>query len=151
MGATMPIRPENKARYPKDWPAISNRIREREGQKCKWCLAPNFTLIYRGEGLWAGSYMLETGDLHDDKTGEHLGIARGSEYEGKIVQVVLTVAHLDHCPENCTDENLAALCQKCHNTYDMPMRRRGIRERAHKARAIGDLLETGNAPTNRQD
>jgi 5-methylcytosine-specific restriction endonuclease McrA len=112
----MPIRPENKARYPKDWPTISKRIREREGQKCKWCLASN-------------------GEPHP---------ITGS-------RVVLTVAHLDHCPENCTDDNLAALCQKCHNTYDMPMRRRGIRDRAHRARAIGDLLETGNAPTDRQD
>lgn len=31
----MPIRPENKARYPKDWPAISKRIRERSGGRCE--------------------------------------------------------------------------------------------------------------------
>lgn len=136
----MPIRPENKMRYPKDWQTISRRIRERDGQKCKWCGAPNGTIIYRGAGLWAGSYMLETGDCFNDRTGERIGMARGSEYDGYMVRVVLTVAHLDHCPENCAEENLAALCQKCHNTYDMPMRRRGIRERAHKARAIGDLL-----------
>ena len=33
-------------------------------------------------------------------------------------KVVLTVAHLDHTPQNCSDENLRALCQKCHLTYD---------------------------------
>src|SRR3990170_1974736 len=33
-------------------------------------------------------------------------------------KVVLTVAHLDHEPQNCTDENLRALCQRCHLTYD---------------------------------
>jgi 5-methylcytosine-specific restriction endonuclease McrA len=33
-------------------------------------------------------------------------------------KVVLTVAHLDHTPQNCSDENLKALCQKCHLTYD---------------------------------
>ena len=32
--------------------------------------------------------------------------------------VVLTVAHLDHDPQNCADENLRALCQRCHLTYD---------------------------------
>lgn len=32
--------------------------------------------------------------------------------------VVLTVAHLDHNPRNCEDNNLAALCQRCHLTYD---------------------------------
>jgi 5-methylcytosine-specific restriction endonuclease McrA len=33
-------------------------------------------------------------------------------------RVVLTIAHLDHTPENCAGENLKALCQKCHNKYD---------------------------------
>jgi len=32
--------------------------------------------------------------------------------------VVLTVAHLDHDPMNCSDENLRALCQRCHLRYD---------------------------------
>jgi len=31
---------------------------------------------------------------------------------------VLTVAHLDHRPENCHDSNLLALCQRCHLRYD---------------------------------
>lgn len=33
-------------------------------------------------------------------------------------KVVLTIAHLDHTPENCDYSNLRALCQKCHNRYD---------------------------------
>lgn len=33
-------------------------------------------------------------------------------------KVVLTVAHLDHNPQNCADENLKALCQRCHLRYD---------------------------------
>ena len=32
--------------------------------------------------------------------------------------VVLTVAHLDHNPQNCADDNLRALCQRCHLRYD---------------------------------
>lgn len=47
--------------------------------------------------------------------------------------VVLTVAHLDHDPSNCAPGNLLALCQKCHNSYDAPSRRAGIRERREKA------------------
>ena len=35
-----------------------------------------------------------------------------------MVKVVLTIAHLDHTPENCAPENLRALCQACHNRYD---------------------------------
>src|SRR5512137_1775768 len=33
-------------------------------------------------------------------------------------KVVLTVAHLDHNEQNCADDNLKALCQRCHLTYD---------------------------------
>lgn len=33
-------------------------------------------------------------------------------------KVILTVAHLDHNPQNCADSNLKALCQRCHLTYD---------------------------------
>ena len=47
-------------------------------------------------------------------------------------KVVLTIAHLDDPdPMNCADSNLAALCQKCHNGHDAPMR---ARNRATKAR-----------------
>jgi len=34
-------------------------------------------------------------------------------------KVVLTVAHLDHNPQNCADDNLRALCQRCHLRYDV--------------------------------
>lgn len=102
----MPIRPENKSRYPKDWPAISRRVRERAGNKCEDCGVENYS------------------------------IRDGSK-------IVLTVAHLDHTPENCADENLRAWCQRCHNRYDAPMRRRGIQERERAKRADGDLFDPG--------
>jgi 5-methylcytosine-specific restriction endonuclease McrA len=39
----MPIKPENKARYPKNWKQISQRIRvERAKHKCEWCKAENY-------------------------------------------------------------------------------------------------------------
>lgn len=59
---------------------------------------------------------------------------------GKPVKVVLTVAHMDHRPENCERSNLKALCQRCHNRYDAPMRRRGISERKRAAQAVSDLF-----------
>ncbi len=37
----MPIRPEMRALYPRDWPAISRRIRERAGNRCEECGAEN--------------------------------------------------------------------------------------------------------------
>ena len=38
-------------------------------------------------------------------------------------------------PENCDDDNLKALCQRCHNNYDAKMRREGIRRRAMAGQA----------------
>ena len=111
-----PIRASEKGRYPKDWKAISQRIREREGNCCKWCGAPNGEIVTRdADGRW-----------HRHTCGT-LCVGDG---EGCGVQIVLTVAHLDHTPENCADDNLAALCQWCHNRYDAPMRRKGRRDRS---------------------
>jgi 5-methylcytosine-specific restriction endonuclease McrA len=59
----------------------------------------------------------------------------------RIVRIILTVAHLDHQPENCAPENLKAWCQRCHNRYDIAERRKGIQERARASRAVNDLFE----------
>ena len=95
----MPITRENLKRYPKDWRAISDRIKARSGGRCE-C---------NGEcGLHRGRRCCET-------HGEPARWAKG--------KVILTVAHLDHQPENCGEKNLKAMCQRCHNRYDMPNRR----------------------------
>jgi 5-methylcytosine-specific restriction endonuclease McrA len=47
---------------------------------------------------------------------EWCGVENGTMRGDK--KIVLTIAHLDHTPENCVRENLQALCQKCHNGYD---------------------------------
>lgn len=101
----MPIRPENRSRYPANWKEISAAIRSRANNACEWCGAEN-------------------GEAHP---------VTGSK-------VVLTTAHLDHTPENCDPSNLAALCQRCHNRYDAPVRRAGIKERQRARAASGDLL-----------
>lgn len=115
----MPIKPENRARYPKDWPAIRASILDRAGHCCEKCKAPNRVRIARGAGADAGTYMLDTAEVFSEETGELLGMCRMSDYEvGRMVDVVLTIAHLDHTPENCSDDNLRAWCQKCHLAYD---------------------------------
>src|SRR4030067_3001757 len=48
----------------------------------------------------------------------HSEVARGP----KCVEVVLTIAHLDHDPTNNHDGNLRALCQQCHNQHDVKHR-----------------------------
>jgi 5-methylcytosine-specific restriction endonuclease McrA len=142
----MPIRPENKARYPKDWPAISQRIRLRAGNKCEFCGVPNHQLGAWINGHWHVAWPKGSGERDRPRQGEEFPCHRGEVVEWrKVVRVVLTVAHLDHKPENCADENLKALCQRCHNVYDMPMRRAGIAERARAKCADADLFDVGAA------
>ena len=91
----MPIRPENRSRYPADWPEISRGIRfERAGSRCE-C---------------TGQCGLHKGRRCTERNGEAAEWAKGT--------VILTVAHLDHQPENCGEENLLACCQKCHLRID---------------------------------
>jgi tRNA(Ile)-lysidine synthase TilS/MesJ len=40
----------------------------------------------------------------------------------KKIKIVLTIAHIDHDTTNNADDNLAALCQRCHNRHDAPHR-----------------------------
>lgn len=85
----MPIRPENRGRYPANWAEIVAHVRLRSGNCCEGspafpdCRAPN-------------------GQPHP---------ATGSK-------VVLTTGHLDHVPENCDLANLRHWCQRCHLVYD---------------------------------
>lgn len=107
----MPIRRENRARYPRDWAQLSRAIKERAGWRCEG------TSQFPNCGA-------KHGDLHP-VTG---------------AKVVLTVAHLDHVPEHNDPSNLRALCQRCHNAWDAPTRAQGIKARRRAARAIGDLF-----------
>jgi 5-methylcytosine-specific restriction endonuclease McrA len=84
----MPIKPENKHRYPPNWKAIVRHIIARAKGRCEFC----------------GAYNYRPHPETDSK-------------------VILTIAHLDHIPEHCNDDNLKALCQKCHNTYDIEHRK----------------------------
>lgn len=137
----MPIKPEKRALYPKDWPAISQRIRfERAKGRCEQCGAPHGKVIARGEGEHRGTYMLADGTVHDASDGTRLGRARMSEYQSRWVAVVLTVAHLDHDPTNSSDDNLRALCQRCHLAYDAAHHAANAAATRRARRATGDLF-----------
>jgi 5-methylcytosine-specific restriction endonuclease McrA len=146
----MPIRPENKDRYPKDWPQIRARILERAGHACEKCKAPNRTRIARGAGKDDGTYMLDTAEVFCAETGERLGQRRFSDYElARMVDVVLTIAHLDHVPENCADENLRAWCQRCHLRYDAEHHKHTAQATRRARKAVADMFddEASKEPT----
>lgn len=54
--------------------------------------------------------------------------------------VVLTVAHLNHTPEDCRPENLKAMCQRCHLRYDHDHHQRNARETRRSRKAAGDMF-----------
>lgn len=90
----MPIKEENKSRYPDNWKEIRENVLRRAGNKCEFC------------GVVNHSYK------------EKLVSDRHGGMELKQVRIVLTIAHLDNVPEHCDMDNLRALCQKCHLNYD---------------------------------
>jgi len=119
----MPIRPENRTRYPKDWPAISASIRARAGNRCEQCGVANGALGGRTpDGAWHPAWPVGEKLLHMEwpKPGTRWACGKDSKrpIELRIIRIVLTVAHLDHQPENCDPSNLRAWCQRCHLHYD---------------------------------
>jgi hypothetical protein len=146
----MPIKPENRGRYPSNWPEIRARILKRAGNRCEQCGVANGDLIVRGRDKDAGTFQRfhGEGEVYAADDGRLLGRCRASEYCGsKWTKVVLTIAHLDHVPEHCDDHNLKALCQLHHLAYDAEHHAETARATRRARKAIGDLfaepLETG--------
>lgn len=100
-------------KYPQNWKQISQTIRGRSGGQCE-C---------EGEcGLHNGTSLFSRGKRRcEERNGAKAKWAKG--------KVVLTVAHLNRKGDVCTCQpycgnpaHLKAMCQRCHNRYDMPMR-----------------------------
>lgn len=52
----------------------------------------------------------------------------------------LTVAHLDHTPENCALDNLRALCAPCHLRYDAPRKAEDQKRKRREAKEADGQL-----------
>ena len=127
----MPIKPENRARYPANWNAIRAGILERAGHRCEQCGLPNYIWVLRGDGDHKGfTLVLGTGthkrvttlsnvSFKCNKTG--LPVPGPTEFKRKksLTRIVLTLSHQDHIPENNEASNLKAFCQSCHINYDL--------------------------------
>ena len=121
----MPIRKENRRRYPADWNDIVARVRQRSGDRCEQCGVPNRVVRL----------------TYPDCTDRHVALEATEEISVAVEQqgatrarIILTTAHLDHHPENCALDNLRHLCQRCHNRMDAARRHAGIAERRATAR-----------------
>lgn len=145
--------PIDYSRYPANWAEISRRIRfERAQGRCEQC------------GVEHGAYILRSTvdparylryDVESDRyyfpDGSLLRVHLSEfpeEYDrDKFTRVVLTVHHIGidkpdgspgdiHDKTDCRDENLLALCQRCHLIADMPTHVQNARAtRLHKKAA----------------
>jgi hypothetical protein len=119
----MPIRPENRDRYPADWSEISLRIkRDRAGWRCE-C---------RGECGRKADHLAKDGRCRN----EHNTPIWGADDQRKLV--CLTTAHRNHVPEDCRPENLFAACQGCHLHYDIDHHRQ-TREQTRTAELLAQM------------
>lgn len=122
MLAPMPIKPENRSRYPKEWPLIRLEVLRRARYRCE-C---------RGE---CGKHREPCDRIHGNVLdGEH-----------RVATVVLTVAHMDHVPENCDPSNLRAWCQRCHLAYDQAHHLAGAAA-TRSRKAVEARLTAGEIP-----
>jgi len=103
----MPIKKENRHKYPKDWKESRKAHLEKCKYHCELCYAPHGELIQRNKespALWWSWCMAD--------------LARWS----KGIKVVLTRAHINQDPTDNRPCNVLMLCQRCHNKIDAPYR-----------------------------
>lgn len=142
----MPIRPENLNRYPADWPHIRGRILRRAGNRCEQCGVANGHL---GGRLPDGTFCPAVPEermlrLVWPKPGTSSACVRPSGKDWvrlRIIRIVLTIAHLNHVVEDCTDENLKALCQRCHLAHDALHHAQTRYWTRRQGKACGELFE----------
>lgn len=107
----MPIKAENLKRYPENWGFIRMTILARAYNRCEG--SPDYP-----------DCRAENGEPHPVTDSK----------------VVLTIAHLDHTPENCSPDNLKAWCQRCHLNYDREHHAETAYQTRREGLAVGDLF-----------
>jgi 5-methylcytosine-specific restriction endonuclease McrA len=119
------------SKYPTNWLEIRARILERAQHRCERCGVDNHAMGYRDA----------EGRFWDDEAIDRLVTGDTLDYPPmRRIRIVLTIAHInDPDPMNCADDNLQALCQRCHNRLDAPMRAKN----AAKTRRAKFLVATG--------
>jgi|SRR5579859_297804 len=124
----MPIAPHLRYLYSTpEWKEKRRRALERAGNKCNRCRIPNHTaaerLTVRSPTETRAWWRKVDGKRWYDEKGRHDGAPYWPPHHGLTwrrwtLYVTLTVAHVDHDPENMEDQNLEALCCRCHILHD---------------------------------
>ncbi|MEO1391043.1 MAG: HNH endonuclease [Cyanobacteria bacterium J06634_6] len=128
------IMPWNRSLYPDNWEQIAHSVKQDALWHCEECGRPcrkpdeSLNELRKRIG-WNAT--LE----------EIYPTVEWVAYDKRVprpTRFVLTVAHLDHNPENCDRSNLKALCSVCHLQYDNTTSSR-FRKQQIKAERAGQL------------
>ena len=106
--------------YPANWKEISGAVKERAGYQCEW---------------------LEKDGTRCDR--KHHEPIPGST--NPYAKTVLTVAHLNHNPQDCSMENLRAWCQAHHLRYDALLHAEHAKETRNRKKRE-ETLQAGQLP-----
>lgn len=136
----MPINPDLMPLYPggsirsREWQDIRKAALKRTGGKCAFCGVEDRSRVCRNSD---GHFMTFDGSVFHGDTGQLLARNGINSFAGRMVEIIITVAHLDHDPTNNHPDNLKALCQQCHLRYD----REHHRQTRRRKKAVRDLFD----------
>ena len=125
-------------RYPENWEDIAYKVKQDANWKCQRCDNP-CRPTYLSISAWLAEEAIK---LHDN------GLSRETLLEFKEKEKhphrwTLTVAHLDHDPEN-PHARLMAMCAPCHRQYDGKQAAiTRASKRLQKMEALGQLTLPG--------
>lgn len=117
--------PVNYSKYPPNWfTEIRPRILKRAKNKCECCGLHNYSVGRREDGKWipvGGNLYLDemgSGLRSKEETSKFVKEYNDLVWDEKVFMIVLTISHTNHDINDNRDENLLALCQKCHLSHD---------------------------------
>jgi len=137
--------PVDYSKYPKNWfTEIRPAILLRADNKCEQCKVPNGAWVCRGEWNGVEVWQNDDGQIFRTDNGEHISDSYvGDVWEEKnkgLIKVILTVAHLDHNPENNAPENLRAWCQLHHLRHDAELHKKNSQTTREKNKGLQRLF-----------
>ncbi|WRH66949.1 MAG: hypothetical protein RSE13_00020 [Planktothrix sp. GU0601_MAG3] len=127
----------DKKRYPKNWNQIATKIKDKANWRCEKCDRP---CRQPGEDRFQFEDRIDATPWRDELYEEFYDEELGTVSLSKISRFTLTVAHLNHIPEDCQPENLKAWCSVCHLSYDANHHAQSAKANRYKKReAVGQL------------
>jgi len=125
----------DRAQYPDNWLEIRAQILARDGHRCTQCGVKNYSVGYRERGQFV-CYSERAVSFAEAKVIRD-NLDSQEERAHKVLIIVLAIAHLNHDPRDCREDNLAARCQLHHLQLDRYLHSTHARATWRSKRAAG--------------